>query len=86
VRLLELLEIKGFKLIDAPYEEFKRSNTLSTNILAMAPGECLMLSGLPKTRNALIRAGIKVEVFDGNELCIGCEGGPTCLTRPLLRN
>ena len=86
VRLLELLEIKGFKLIDAPYEEFKRSNTLSTNILAMAPGECLMLSGLPKTRNVLIRAGIKVEVFDGNELCIGCEGGPTCLTRPLLRN
>jgi N-dimethylarginine dimethylaminohydrolase len=86
VRLLELLKIKGFKLIDAPYEEFKRSNTLSTNILAMAPGECLMLSGLPKTRNALIRAGIKVEVFDGNELCIGCEGGPTCLTRPLLRN
>ena len=86
VRLLELLEIKGFKLVDAPYEEFKRSNTLSTNILAMAPGECLMLSGLPKTRNALIRAGIKVEVFDGNELCIGCEGGPTCLTRPLLRN
>jgi dimethylargininase len=86
VRLLELLEIKGFKLIDAPYEEFKRSNTLSTNILAMAPGKCLMLSGLPKTRNALIRVGIKVEVFDGNELCIGCEGGPTCLTRPLLRN
>jgi len=85
VRLLKLLEIKGFKLIEAPYEEFKKSNTLSTNILAMAPGDCLMLNGLPETKNALIRAGIKVDVFDGNELCIGCEGGPTCLTRPLLR-
>ena len=51
----------------------------------MAPGDCLMLNGLPETKNALIRAGIKVDVFDGNELCIGCEGGPTCLTRPLLR-
>jgi len=85
VSLLKLLEVKGFKLIEAPYEEFKKSNTLSTNILAMAPGDCLMLNGLPKTRNALIQAGIKVDVFDGNELCIGCEGGPTCLTRPLLR-
>ena len=85
VRLLELLEVKGFKLIEAPYEEFKKSNTLSTNILAMAPGDCLMLNGLPETRKALIQSGIKVEVFDGNELCIGCEGGPTCLTRPLLR-
>jgi dimethylargininase len=56
VRLLKLLEIKGFKLIEAPYEEFKKSNTLSTNILAMAPGDCLMLNGLPETKNALIRA------------------------------
>jgi len=85
VRLLELLAVKGFRLVEAPYEEFKKSNTLSTNILAMAPGDCLMLNGLPETRKALIQSGIKVEVFDGNELCIGCEGGPTCLTRPLLR-
>jgi dimethylargininase len=45
-----------------------------------------MVDGFPKTRAALESAGIGVEVFRGDALCIGCEGGPTCLSRPLLRN
>jgi arginine deiminase len=44
-----------------------------------------MLDGLPQTCAALTAAGIEVSVFEGAALCIGCEGGPTCLTRPLLR-
>jgi len=81
-----LLENKGFSMIEAPYAEFLSSNTLSTNILATAPGECIMLDSLPQTYSALVRNGINVQVFQGDALCIGCEGGPTCLTRPLLRS
>ena len=85
VGLWELLIDRGFTLIEAPYKEFEESGTLSTNVLATTPGECIMLDGLPETRSALTDAGVKVRVFDGESLCMGCEGGPTCLTRPLLR-
>ena len=85
VRLWELMRNMGFELLEAPYSEFEQSNTLSTNILAISPGQCIMIDGFQKTRNALEAAGITVQVFDGKSLCIGCEGGPTCLTRPVLR-
>ena len=85
VGLYELLTSKGFQLIEAPMSEFEESNTLSTNVLAISPGNCIMLNGLPKTIQNLQLYGIKVQVFDGDALCIGCEGGPTCLTRPLYR-
>jgi N-dimethylarginine dimethylaminohydrolase len=85
VGLWQLLKEKKFLLIEAPHDEFHSSSTLSINVLATSPGECIMLSGLPKTSEALSKAGIKVRLFDGDALCIGCEGGPTCLTRPLLR-
>lgn len=85
VGLFELFGDKGFSLIQAPFSEFEQSGTLSTNVLATAPAKCIMLDGLPKTHAALIAAGINVRLFRGDALCIGCEGGPTCLTRPLLR-
>jgi len=44
-----------------------------------------MIDGLADTQASLSDAGINVKVFKGEELCVGCEGGPTCLTRPLLR-
>ena len=86
VGLLDLLLEKNFSLIEAPFDEFESSNTLSTNVLATSPGECIMLESVPKTRKVLTASGIKVRVFKGDPLCIGCEGGPTCLTRPLLRD
>ncbi len=85
VGLLELLQNRGFTLIEAPFEEFERSGTLSTNVLATAPGECVMLSQLPETLSRLQEAGVDVATFEGEALCIGCEGGPTCLTRPIWR-
>jgi arginine deiminase len=45
-----------------------------------------MLNNLPLTTKKLEQFGIHVQVFNGDALCIGCEGGPTCLTRPLLRD
>ena len=83
--LTELMRDLGYQLIAAPFDEFQSTGTLSTNVLATAPGHCIMLDGIPATRAALEQAGVAVTVFDGAALCIGCEGGPTCLTRPLWR-
>ena len=85
VGLIELLQKHNFTIIDAPFEEFKESNTLSLNVLATKPGECIMLDSAPHTLDMLRSFGIIVKVFHGDPLCIACEGGPTCLTRPLLR-
>ncbi|MEM7222125.1 MAG: arginine deiminase family protein [Pseudomonadota bacterium] len=85
VALWQKLEALGFQLIEAPYHEFQASGTLSLNVLATAPGRCIMIDGFPETRQALEAAGIAVSVFDGAALCIGCEGGPTCMTRPIHR-
>jgi arginine deiminase len=43
-----------------------------------------MLARNTETRRRLERAGVDVAVYDGTELSKG-DGGPTCLTRPLLR-
>ena len=85
VGLWKILDKKNFKIISAPENEFFESDTLSTNVLALAPGECLMLDNLPNTAKVLRNSGIKVTTFRAPALCIGCEGGPTCLTRPLYR-
>ena len=37
------------------------------------------------TNQKLRQAGFDVQTFPGAELCINGGGGPTCLTRPLLR-
>ena len=85
VGLVQLLEKKGYNLIKAPEDEFVSSEGLNINILAIRPGECVMISGFPKTKKILEENGVNVHTFDGDSLCIGCEGGPTCLTRPILR-
>ena len=85
VALRDLLLELDYQLIAAPFDEFQSTGTLSTNVLATEPGKCIMLDGIPKTRAALEAAGVEVTVFQGDALCIGCEGGPTCLTRPILR-
>jgi len=86
VGLYQLMQTLGYRLITIPADEYEASGTLCGNILALAPGECVMIDGFPETREALESAGIRVQVFQGEALCIGCEGGPTCLSRPILRN
>jgi arginine deiminase len=58
---------------------------MGTNVLAVGPSECVMLSGNPRTRAALEKAGARVHVYDGREISLKGGGGPTCLTRPLAR-
>ena len=85
VGLWKLLVKRNINILSAPEREFYQSNTLSTNVLALAPGECLMLNNLPETEKVLKNAKVKVTTFQAPALCIGCEGGPTCLTRPIFR-
>jgi N-dimethylarginine dimethylaminohydrolase len=73
---------RGFRFIEVPDDEFE---TMGTNVLALRPRECVMLSGNPKTRAALEKAGASVQVYDGQEISLKGGGGPTCLTRPLAR-
>ncbi|RLA28648.1 MAG: amidinotransferase [Gammaproteobacteria bacterium] len=81
----QMLLEQGVQLLDAPMDEFEASNTLSLNVLAVKPRHGIMVAGLPATRSVMEDAGCVIDTFDGDSLCIKCEGGPTCLTRPLLR-
>lgn len=82
VPFFELLTRRGIQLVDIPEEEFA---TQGCNVLALSPRNVLMVEGSPVTRSRLEAAGCRVSEFAGGEICIPGSGGPTCLTRPLLR-
>jgi arginine deiminase len=58
---------------------------MGCNVLAMGPRNCLMVAGNPITRDRLLEAGCKVTEYKGDEISVKGGGGPTCLTRPLVR-
>ena len=76
------LKDRGFRFVEVPDEEFE---TMGSNVLALTPGQCLMLAGNPITRKGLKNAGCKVFTYKGDEISVKAEGGATCLTRPILR-
>ena len=76
------LQRRGYRLIEVPDDEY---DTMATNVLALGPRECVMLNGNPRTRAALEKAGAAVHIYDGREISLKGGGGPTCLTRPLVR-
>ena len=82
VRLLELLTERGIEVVEVPDEEFE---TQGSNVLALGPRRALALDGSPETRRRMERAGVDVVVYRGEEISLKGDGGPTCLTRPLLR-
>ena len=79
----ERLLARGIELVEVPEPEFA---TLGCNALAVAPRHCLLVAGNPETRTRLRRAGVTVREFAGAEICLKGGGGPTCLTRPLVRS
>ena len=83
VSFWKLLRDRGFRLVEVPEEEFP---TQGPNVLALAPRKCLMLEGNPVTRERLERAGCEVLTYRGREISLKAEGGPTCLTKPILRS
>lgn len=82
VPLWSYLREHQIRLIEVPEEEFE---TMGPNVLALAPGQCLMLEGNPLTQQRLEAAGCEVVTYRGQEISLKAEGGATCLTRPILR-
>jgi N-dimethylarginine dimethylaminohydrolase len=82
VETVELLKSRGFKLIEIDSSE---RDTLACNVLALGCNRLLAIEENRKTNARLRQAGFDVRTFPGSDLCINGSGGPTCLTRPLLR-
>jgi dimethylargininase len=78
------LKRRGVRLLEVPEEEFL--HTQATNVLTVAPRRCIMLGGSPVTHQLLEMADCEVVTFPGEPLSFKAEGGPTCLTRPILRD
>ena len=83
VGLWALLRDLGVRLVEVPEEEFP---TLGCNVLAVRPGVVIVADGNPRTRAALEAAGCEVHAYPAREIGINGSGGPTCLTRPILRS
>ncbi len=81
-RQIEFLESRSIKFVEVPAEEF---DTMGCNVLALGPRHALMVEGNPETERRMKAAGVKVEVIKGYDICRKGEGGPTCMTRPLVR-
>jgi len=82
VETVELLKGRGFRLIDIDSSE---RDTLACNVLALGRKRLIALEENAKTNQRMRDAGFDLRTFPGSEICIDGGGGPTCLTRPLLR-
>jgi N-dimethylarginine dimethylaminohydrolase len=80
--LYELLMDLRIRTIAVEETEFE---TLGCNILAVRPGVVIVAAGNPAISVALADAGCEVHTFDASEIGLNGSGGPTCLTRPVLR-
>jgi dimethylargininase len=82
VRLLQDLRARGTDWIAIDHDSYI---AMGCNVLAVRPGVVVMVDSAPAVRRELERRGIEVHVYDGSELSLKGDGGPTCLTQPLLR-
>lgn len=81
VPLLEMLAERDVRTVPADPDEL---DDQGCNVLAVRPGVVVMADSAPRTRATLERAGVEVHTYAATEINKG-DGGPTCLTRPLLR-
>ena len=82
VETAELLKSRGYSLIEIDYSE---RETLACNVLSLGNKRLLALEENQRTNQKLRQAAFDMRTFPGSELCVNGGGGPTCLTRPLLR-
>ena len=82
VETVELLTSRGYHLVEIDASE---RDTLGCNVLSLGNGRLVAIEENQKTNQRLRQAGFEVYTFPGSEICINGGGGPTCLTRPLLR-
>ena len=82
VTLMQELQERGIGVIPLDEDEY---HSMGCNILATAPGVVVVLDGNPKIRRAMETKGIEVHAYQGGDVSLKGDGGPTCLTRELLR-
>jgi N-dimethylarginine dimethylaminohydrolase len=82
VETVELLKARGYRFIEIDYAE---RQTLACNVLSLGENRLVAIDANEKTNQRLRDAEFEVFTFPGSEICINGSGGPTCLTRPLLR-
>lgn len=82
VETVQLLQSRGYSFVEIDYSE---RDTLACNVLALGNNRLLAIKENVKTNQKLREAGFDVRIFPGSELGINGGGGPTCLTRPLVR-
>ena len=82
VQTVELLRERGFATIEVDESERR---TLACNVLALGVGRVVAIAENVLTNRRLTERGFDVRTFPGSEISHNGSGGPTCLTRPLLR-
>lgn len=82
VALMQMLADRGIQVVPVDADEYE---TMGCNVLAVEPRRVLMVGGNPRTRAALSSAGCEVHSYDGSEISVKGDGGPTCLTAPIWR-
>jgi N-dimethylarginine dimethylaminohydrolase len=82
VETVELLKQRGYRFIEIDASE---RDTLACNVLSLGEQRLVAIEENQKTNQRLRAAGFEVSTFPGSEICVNGAGGPTCLTRPLLR-
>ena len=82
VAFVQLLRDRHWRFVEVPDEEF---DSMGCNVLALAPGKALMMDNNPMTKARLEADGVDVLTYEGSEISLNRQGGPTCLTRPILR-
>jgi len=83
VGLWQLLQELGIRLLEVSDEEFA---TLGCNVLTVRPGVVIVADGNPAIARAMAGAGCEVHTYAAVEIGLNGSGGPTCLTRPILRD
>jgi N-dimethylarginine dimethylaminohydrolase len=82
VAFRDWLIARGIQFVEVPPHEFE---AMGANVLAVGPRRCVMVDSAPVTRTRLEAAGVEVRTYSGSEISLKGGGGPTCLTRPLIR-
>jgi N-dimethylarginine dimethylaminohydrolase len=82
VRFLQDLRARGRDWIAIDRDDYL---SMGCNILAVRPGVVVMCDSAANVRRRLERRGVEVHAYDGSELSLKGDGGPTCLTAPLWR-
>ena len=82
VPTFEMLKARGWEFI--PIVEGERP-TMAANVLALGGRTLLAIAANRETNARLRDAGFEVLTYEGSEISQNGSGGPTCLTRPLVR-